>query len=168
MEKLGSHPNAFIRPSPTSGTRGGVHRKTRETMLLCEAAGFDIILIETVGVGQSEIAVRNMVDFFAMVAITSAGDDLQVMKKEIMEITDINILHKADGDNVSRAKRTASEFKQILHYLQTATPGWLSTALPVFSYEKTGHEEVWETIHDFREKVMEIVYWDDRRKNQVK
>lgn len=168
MEKLTNHPNAFIRPSPTSGTLGGVHRKTRETMLLCEAAGFDIILIETVGVGQSEIAVRNMVDFFAMVAITGAGDDLQGMKKGIMEITDLIIVHKADGDNVRRAKRTAREFKQILHYLQPATPGWLSTALPVSSYEKTGHEEVWETIHDFREKVMEIGYWDDRRKNQVK
>ena len=85
-----------------------------------------------------------------------------------MEITDLIIVHKADGDNVRRAKRTAREFKQILHYLQPATPGWLSTALPVSSYEKTGHEEVWETIHDFREKVMEIGYWDDRRKNQVK
>ncbi|MEJ8777954.1 methylmalonyl Co-A mutase-associated GTPase MeaB [Pseudogracilibacillus sp. ICA-222130] len=168
MEKLTNHPNAFIRPSPTSGTLGGVHRKTRETMLLCEAAGFDIILIETVGVGQSEIAVRNMVDFFAMVAITGAGDDLQGMKKGIMEITDLIIVHKADGDNVRRAKRTAREFKQILHYLQPATPGWLSTAIPVSSYEKTGHEEVWETIHDFREKVMETGYWDDRRKNQVK
>src|SRR5699024_20665 len=136
MEKLTNHPNAFIRPSPTSGTLGGVHRKTRETMLLCEAAGVDIIFIETVGVGQIEIAGRNMVDFCAMAAITGAGDDLQGMKKGIMEITDLIIVHKADGDNVRRAKRTAREFKQILHYLQPATPGWLSTALPVSSYEK--------------------------------
>src|SRR5699024_4764369 len=151
-----NHPNAFIRPSPTSGTLGGVHRKTRETMLLCEAAGFDILLIETVGVGQSEIAVRHMVDFFAMVAINGAGDDLQGMRKGIMGSRVLSIVHKADGDNVRRAKRTAREYKQILHYVPPATPGWLSTALPVSSYEKTGHEEVWETIHDFREKVMEI------------
>src|SRR5699024_8967564 len=106
MEKLSSHPNAFIRPSPTSGTLGGVHRKSSETMLLCEASGYDIILIETVGVGQSETAVRNMVDFFMLLALTGAGDDLQGMKKGIMEITDLIIVHKADGDNLRLAKRT--------------------------------------------------------------
>src|SRR5690625_2318192 len=106
MEQLANHPNAYIRPSPSSGTLGGVHRKTRETMLLCEAAGFDVILIETVGVGQSETAVRNMVDFFMLLVITGAGDDLQGMKKGIMEITDLIIVHKADGDNLRLAKRT--------------------------------------------------------------
>lgn len=168
MEKLTNHPNAFIRPSPTSGTLGGVHRKTRETMLLCEAAGFDVILIETVGVGQSEVAVRNMVDFFAMIALTGAGDDLQGMKKGIMEITDLIIVHKADGNNLRPAKRTVREYKQILHFLQPATPGWEATAYPVSSYEGTGHPEVWEMILDFRDKVQATNYWERRRQEQVK
>src|SRR5690625_3769270 len=152
MEQLASHPNAFIRPSPTSGTLGGVHRKTRETMLLCEAAGYDVILIETVGVGQSETAVRNMVDFFMLLVITGAGDDLQGMKKGIMEITDLIIVHKADGDNLRLAKRTVREYKQILHLLQPATPGWSATSLAVSSHKNTGHDEVWQLILDFKEK----------------
>lgn len=168
MEQLGSHPNAFIRPSPTSGTLGGVHRKTRETMLLCEAAGYDIILIETVGVGQSETAVRNMVDFFMLLALTGAGDDLQGMKKGIMEITDLIIVHKADGDNVRLAKRTVREYKQILHLLQPATPGWSSTSLAVSSYKNFGHNEVWEQVQSFREKMIASNYWEERRQEQTK
>ena len=168
MQQLTNHPNAFIRPSPTSGTLGGVHRKTRETMLLCEAAGYDVILVETVGVGQSEIAVRNMVDFFALIALTGAGDDLQGMKKGIMEITDLIIVHKADGENVRAAKRTVREYKQILHYLQPATPGWESTALPVSSYMKTGHADVWEMILSFKEQITETGFWEKRRQDQVK
>ncbi len=168
MEKLGSHPNAFIRPSPTSGTLGGVHRKTRETMLLCEAAGYDIILIETVGVGQSETAVRNMVDFFMLLALTGAGDDLQGMKKGIMEITDLIIVHKADGDNVRLAKRTVREYKQILHLLQPATPGWSSTSLAVSSYKNIGHDDVWEQVQSFRKQMIESNYWEERRKEQTK
>lgn len=167
MQELSSHPNAFIRPSPSSGTLGGVHRKTRETMLLCEAAGFDVILIETVGVGQSETAVRNMVDFFILLALTGAGDDLQGMKKGIMEITDLIIVHKADGDNVRHAKRTVREYKQILHHLQPATPGWQSTALPVSSLLKTGHEDVWEVIQSFEKQMKESGYWDERRREQL-
>lgn len=168
MEQLGSHPNAFIRPSPTSGTLGGVHRKTRETMLLCEAAGYDIILIETVGVGQSETAVRNMVDFFMLLALTGAGDDLQGMKKGIMEITDLIIVHKADGDNVRLAKRTVREYKQILHLLQPATPGWSSTSLAVSSYKNIGHDDVWEQVQSFREKMIASNYWEERRQEQTK
>ncbi|MFD2129750.1 methylmalonyl Co-A mutase-associated GTPase MeaB [Pseudogracilibacillus auburnensis] len=168
MQNLANHPNAFIRPSPTSGTLGGVHRKTRETMLLCEAAGYDVILIETVGVGQSETAVRNMVDFFALLALTGAGDDLQGMKKGIMEITDLIIVHKADGENRKLAKRTVREYKQILHYLQPATPGWQSTALPVSSLQKTGHKEVWELIQAFKEKMLESNFWKTRRQEQTK
>src|SRR5690625_456703 len=168
MEKLGSHPNAFIRPSPTSGTLGGVHRKTRETMLLCEASGYDIILIETVGVGQSETAVRNMVDFFMLLALTGAGDDLQGMKKGIMEITDLIIVHKADGDNVRLAKRTVREYKQILHLLQPATPGWETTSIAVSSYKKTGHDEVWELICTFKEKMQASNFWNERRQAQTK
>lgn len=168
MEKLASNKNAFIRPSPTSGTLGGVHRKTRETMLLCEAAGYDVILVETVGVGQSEIAVRNMVDFFTLLALTGAGDDLQGMKKGIMEITDLVIVHKADGENVRLASRTVREYKQILHYLQPATPGWESTALPVSSIEMTGHEVVWGKIVEFKEQMMASGYWQERRQAQTK
>jgi len=168
MEQLASHPNAFIRPSPTSGTLGGVHRKTRETMLLCEAAGYDVILIETVGVGQSETAVRNMVDFFMLLALTGAGDDLQGMKKGIMEITDLIIVHKADGDNVRLAKRTVREYKQILHLLQPATPGWETTSIAVSSYKKTGHDEVWELICTFKEKMQASNFWNERRQAQTK
>ncbi len=168
MQNLSSHPNAYIRPSPTSGTLGGVHRKTRETMLLCEAAGYDVIIVETVGVGQSETAVRNMVDFFMLLALTGAGDDLQGMKKGIMEITDLIIVHKADGDNIRLAKRTVREYKQILHYLQPATPGWHSTAVPVSSLQKTGHVLVWELILEFKEKMQKSSYWEKRRQEQTK
>jgi len=110
MEQLANHPNAYIRPSPSSGTLGGVHRKTRETMLVCEAAGYDVILIKTVGVGQSETAVRNMVDFFVLLALTGAGDDLQGMKKGIMETVDLIVVHKADGENKRLARRTVREY----------------------------------------------------------
>lgn len=168
MEQLSTHPNAYIRPSPSSGTLGGVHRKTRETMLLCEAAGFDVILIETVGVGQSETAVRNMVDFFILLALTGAGDDLQGMKKGIMETVDLIVVHKADGENKRLAKRTVREYKQILHFLRPATPGWESTAVPVSSYEKTGHDEVWKQITLFKEKVTASGYWEKRRQEQTK
>src|SRR5699024_4714822 len=102
MEKLSMHPRAFIRPSPTSGTLGGVHQKSSEPMLLCEAAGYDIVLVETVGVDQSEIAVRNMVDIFLLLVLTGAGDDLQGMKKGIMEMTDLVVVHKADGENKTK------------------------------------------------------------------
>src|SRR5690625_614489 len=168
MEQLANHPNAYIRPSPSSGTLGGVHRKTRETMLVCEAAGYDVILIETVGVGQSETAVRNMVDFFVLLALTGAGDDLQGMKKGIMETVDLIVVHKADGENKRLARRTVREYKQILHFLQPATPGWEATAIPVSSYEKTGHDEVWEQILSFKEKMQASNYWKTRRQEQTK
>lgn len=168
MERLSNHPNAFIRPSPTSGTLGGVHRKTRETMQLCEAAGYDIILVETVGVGQSEVAVRNMVDFFMLLVLTGAGDELQGMKKGIMEITDLIIVHKADGENERQAKRTVREYKRILHHLQPATPNWEATALPVSSVKLTGHKDVWEYALKFQEKMQKTGYWEKRRKEQIR
>src|SRR5690606_8361935 len=144
MEELAKHLNAFIRPSPSAGTLGGVHKKSRETMLLCEAAGYDVILIETVGVGQSETMVRGMVDYFMLLVLTGAGDELQGMKKGIMELADGIVVHKADGDNVRPARRTMQEYKQILHFLQPSTPGWLSTSLTVSSLEKTGLDKVWD------------------------
>jgi LAO/AO transport system kinase len=168
MEALAKHPNAFIRPSPSSGTLGGVHKKTRETMLLCEAAGYDIILIETVGVGQSETVVRGMVDFFMLLVLTGAGDELQGMKKGIMELADCMIVHKADGDNLKLSKKTVREYRQILHFLQPATPGWTTTALPVSSLERTGFETVWETIKTFNEKMVASGVWHERRQSQTK
>ncbi|MEY9973773.1 LAO/AO transport system kinase [Lysinibacillus sp. RC46] len=168
MEELVRKPNAFVRPSPTAGTLGGVHKKTRETMLVCEAAGYDVILIETVGVGQSETYVRGMVDFFLLLVLTGAGDELQGMKKGIMELADAIVVHKADGDNVRLAKKTVSEYKQILHFLQPATPGWMSTAMPVSSWEKRGLDKVWSTIGEFRQIVEANNYWSIRRQNQTR
>ncbi|MBK3494076.1 methylmalonyl Co-A mutase-associated GTPase MeaB [Viridibacillus sp. YIM B01967] len=167
MEELTRNPRAFIRPSPSSGTLGGVHKKSRETMLLCEAAGYDIILIETVGVGQSETIVRGMVDFFLLLVLTGAGDELQGMKKGIMELADTIVVHKADGDNMRQAKKTVAEYKQFLHFLQPATPGWTTQSMPVSSYENKGLEKVWETILQFKEICVENDHWLTRRSEQT-
>lgn len=167
MEELARHPNAFIRPSPSAGTLGGVHKKSRETMLLCEAAGYDIILIETVGVGQSETVVRGMVDFFMLLVLTGAGDELQGMKKGIMELADMIVVHKADGDNLRLARKTVREYKQLLHFLQPASPGWTSTALPVSSLEKTGLADVWQMILLFKETMESQDKWKTRRNEQT-
>lgn len=168
MEQLSKHPNAFIRPSPSGGTLGGVHRKTRETILACEAAGYDVILVETVGVGQSEGIVRGMVDFFMMLAITGAGDELQGMKKGIMELVDAIIVNKADGKNVELAKKTAREFKQILHFIQSPTDGWTPRALPCSSLKGTGMEEIWEMIRQFGKETKLSGVFESRRKKQSK
>lgn len=167
MEELSREKNAFIRPSPSAGTLGGVHRKTRETMLLCEAAGYDIILIETVGVGQSETAVRNMVDFFLLLVLTGAGDELQGMKKGIMELADTILVHKADGDNLRNAKKTAMEYKQILHLLQPATPGWTTRTLTASSYDKTGFDKIFATVDEFKQSALANNIWNERRNNQT-
>ncbi|WP_346234423.1 methylmalonyl Co-A mutase-associated GTPase MeaB [Lysinibacillus telephonicus] len=168
MEELSRNKNAFVRPSPSAGTLGGVHKKTRETMLLCEAAGYDVILIETVGVGQSETYVRGMVDFFLLLVLTGAGDELQGMKKGIMELADGIIVHKSDGDNVRKAQKTVREYKQILHFLQPSTPGWMSRAIPVSSLQKTGLTEVWDMICEFETSIKKSSYWDIRRLEQTK
>lgn len=168
METLAGHSNAFIRPSPSAGTLGGVHKKSRETMLLCEAAGYDVILIETVGVGQSETVVRGMVDMFILLALTGAGDELQGMKKGVMELVDMIIVHKADGDNIPLANKTVREYKQILHLLQPVSPGWTGKSLPVSSYEKTGFDQAWAYIEDFAETMKGNDYWETRRNLQTK
>lgn len=168
MEELVRQPNAFVRPSPSAGTLGGVHKKSRETMLICEAAGYDVILIETVGVGQSETYVRGMVDFFLLLALTGAGDELQGMKKGIMELADCILVHKADGDNVRIARKTVQEYKQILHFLQPATPGWLSTSLAASSLEKTGLDKVWDMILSFEQTIKTSNYWEVRRQQQTR
>ncbi|WP_342525509.1 methylmalonyl Co-A mutase-associated GTPase MeaB [Chryseomicrobium sp. FSL W7-1435] len=166
MEQLVKEPNAFVRPSPTSGTLGGVHKKSRETMLLCEAAGYDIVLVETVGVGQSETAVRGMTDFFLLLTLTGAGDELQGMKKGIMELADAIIVHKADGANEPMAKKTVREYQQILHFIQPATTGWTPTALPVSSYKNTGLQEVWSLIETFSGQTKESGVFTERRNQQ--
>ncbi|MDN4493387.1 methylmalonyl Co-A mutase-associated GTPase MeaB [Ureibacillus aquaedulcis] len=168
MEELSRNKSAFVRPSPNAGTLGGVHKKSRETMLLCEAAGYDVILIETVGVGQSETYVRGMVDFFLLLVLTGAGDELQGMKKGIMELADGVVVHKSDGDNVQKARKTVREYMQILHFLQPATPGWMSKALPVSSIEKTGITDVWEMICQFEQTSKETLVWESRRLKQTK
>ncbi|WP_330217583.1 methylmalonyl Co-A mutase-associated GTPase MeaB [Planococcus halocryophilus] len=168
MEQLARNPKAFIRPSPTAGTLGGVHKKTRETMLLCEAAGYDIILVETVGVGQSETLVRGMVDMFLLLVLTGAGDELQGMKKGILELADAIVVHKADGENARLAKKTVAEYKQMLHFLQPATESWTTKPIAASSLESTGIPDVWQMIQEFETAVKDSGYWKKRRQEQTK
>lgn len=168
MEQLARNPRAFIRPSPSEGKLGGVHRKTKETMLLCEAFGFDIILIETVGVGQSEVIVRDMVDFFMLIVLTGAGDELQGMKKGIMELADAIVVNKADGENRAFAKKTQQEYNQILHFLQPATKGWQTKAYTCSALEGHGIAEIWEMIQKFVSVTQASGVFDDRRRGQTK
>lgn len=167
MESLSREANAYIRPSPSSGTLGGVHRKTRESILLCEAAGFDVILVETIGVGQSEVVVRTMVDMFLMLTITGAGDDLQGMKKGIMELVDAIIVTKADGDNKAYALRTKNEYNQILHFLKSATNGWQTKAYTCSSLTGEGVMDIWQVIQQFIQTTKETGVFFERRKKQT-
>ena len=146
MQNLSREPNCFIRPSPSKGTLGGVARKSRETMLLCEAAGCDVILVETVGVGQSETTVRSMVDFFLLVVITGAGDELQGMKKGVMELADAILVNKADGDNRRRAQVTRAEYERILQFLRPATEQWETKAYTCSALTKHGIQELWNDV----------------------
>ena len=146
MEQLSREPNAFIRPSPSGGTLGGLTRKSRETLLLCEAAGYDTILVETVGVGQSETTVRSMVDFFLLVVLTGAGDELQGMKKGVMELADAIVVNKADGDNKQRARVTRAEYERILQFLRQATENWTTHAYTCSAYTHEGVMELWQDV----------------------
>ncbi|AQQ53043.1 methylmalonyl Co-A mutase-associated GTPase MeaB [Planococcus lenghuensis] len=168
MEQLARNPRAFIRPSPTAGTLGGVHKKTRETMLLCEAAGYDVILVETVGVGQSETIVRGMVDLYLLLVLTGAGDELQGMKKGIMELADAIVVHKADGPNEKLAKKTVSEYKQMLKFLQPATPGWVTSAISASSVTGNGIEDIWNLVQRFKETGTASGSFEERRRSQTK
>jgi LAO/AO transport system kinase len=149
MERLAGEPNAFIRPSPSGGSLGGVARRTRETMLLCEAAGFDVVLVETVGVGQSEVTLRSMVDFFLLLLLPGAGDDLQGIKRGIMEMADAVLVNKADGDNRLRAESARSEQALALHYLAAATPSWTTAVALCSGLTGEGIPEAWETVERF-------------------
>lgn len=166
MQNLAHQPNAYIRPSPSSGSLGGVGRKSRETMLLCEAAGYDVILVETVGVGQNEITVRSMVDFFLLVMLAGAGDELQGMKKGVIEIADLLAVNKADGDNVPRAKLACTEYSRILHILQPATPGWKTRCTTCSALIPESLAALWETIDKFTAATRESGAFAARRKHQ--
>jgi LAO/AO transport system kinase len=146
MERLSQRPEAFIRPSPSGGTLGGVARKTRETMLVCEAAGFDVVIVETVGVGQSETAVASMVDFFLVLLLAGAGDELQGLKKGILELADALAVNKADGDNRVRAERAAKVYELALHLLQPSSPQWSPPVLTCSALEMNGVEAIWDTV----------------------
>jgi LAO/AO transport system kinase len=167
MEQLSRDERAFIRPSPSSGTLGGVTRKSRETILVCEAAGFDVILVETVGVGQSETTVRSMVDFFLLVMIAGAGDELQGIKKGIMELADALLVNKADGDNKPRARAAQLEYNRALHYLAPATDGWQTRAYSCSSLTGEGIPELWAVVEDFRKETIESGVLEKRRRAQT-
>ena len=166
MEQLSREKNAFIRPSPAGGTLGGVSRKSRETMLLCEAAGYDVILVETVGVGQSETTVRSMVDFFLVVVLTGAGDDLQGVKKGVIELADDILVNKADGDNKTKALVTRADYEQILHYLRPATEGWTTKAYTCSAYTGEGIQEIWDVAMEYINQMKGTGQLESRRQQQ--
>jgi LAO/AO transport system kinase len=150
MEELATDPNAFIRPSPSAGSLGGVARKTRETIILCETAGFDVIFVETVGVGQSEITVHGMVDFFLLLLIAGAGDELQGIKRGIIEMADILIINKADGDNVKKALLAKTEYSNALHLYPPSDSGWIPCVDTCSSLTRKGISNIWERILEYR------------------
>ncbi len=168
METLSVEPNAFIRPSPSAGSLGGVARKTRESIILCEAAGFDTILVETVGVGQSETAVHSMVDFFLLLMLAGAGDELQGIKRGIMEMADAIAITKADGNNIEKAQRAKSEFANALHLFPPAQSGWTPTVLTCSSRNNTGIEETWNTVEAYLKYVQANGFFEKKRREQAK
>ena len=167
MSRLAQEPNAFIRPSPTSGTLGGVTRKTRETMVLAEAAGFDVVMVETVGVGQSEIAVADMVDFFLVLLLAGGGDDLQGIKKGIIEIADMIAINKADGDNVTRAQRAAAEYRAALQILTPQSAAWSPPVVTISGRANEGLDALWTKILDHRDKMRLSGEFETRRRRQA-
>lgn len=168
MEGLSTHPNAFIRPSPSAGSLGGVARKTRETIIICEAAGFDTIIVETVGVGQSEIAVHSMVDFFLLLMISGAGDELQGIKRGIMEMADAIAVNKADGDNKTRAQIACTQIKNALHLFPLPESGWSPPAITCSSLTGDGIPGVWDTITEYNRFTRDNGYFRLKRQQQSK
>ncbi len=168
MEKLSVHPNAFIRPSPSAGSLGGVARKTRETIVLCEAAGYNNIFVETVGVGQSETAVHSMVDFFLLIQLAGTGDELQGIKRGIMEMADGIVINKADGDNIDRATLAQAQFRSALHLFPPTTSGWMPEVLCYSGYYELGIPEVWDMIDRYFEFVKGNGYFDQKRQQQAR
>ena len=168
MEKLAQHPDSFIRPSPSAGSLGGVARKTRETIILCEAAGFDKIFVETVGVGQSETACHSMVDFFLLLQVAGTGDELQGIKRGIMEISDGIVINKCDGENVDRCHMAATNFRNALHFFPKPDSGWLPKVLCYSGFYGTGVKEVWDMIYEYIDFVKQNGYFQYRRNEQSK
>lgn len=168
MDELSRDENAFIRPTSTANALGGVADKTREAILLCEAAGYNIIIVETVGVGQSEIMVRNMVDFFLLLLIGGAGDELQGIKKGIMEMADGVVINKADGENKKRAAQAQADFQHALHLFPITESGWTPKVSVASSIEKEGINEVWEMIEAFRNFTIANGYFERQRAHQKK
>ncbi len=167
MNRLAHSDNAFIRPSPTSGTLGGVARKTRETLALCEAAGFDVVIVETVGVGQSETTVADMVDIFVVLLLAGGGDDLQGIKKGIIELADIVAINKADGDNVSRATAAAAEYTGALHIFTPADAPWQPPVLTISGRDNGGLDTLWSTIAAHRDCMLDTGGFELRRRRQA-
>lgn len=168
MEKLSVHPDSFIRPSPTAGSLGGVARKTRETIILCEAAGFDKIFVETVGVGQSETAVHSMVDFFLLIQLAGTGDELQGIKRGIMEMADGIVINKADGNNIEKAKLAAAHFRNALHLFPAPESGWTPQVLTYSGFYGIGIKEIWDMVYSYIDFVKKNGYFDYRRNEQAK
>ena len=166
MPRLAAAGNAFIRPSPTSGSLGGVAAKTREAMLVCEAAGFDVVLVETVGVGQSETAVADMTDFFLLLMIGGAGDELQGIKKGVIELADMVAVNKADGDNLRRATAAAAEYRAALHILTPRSPDWTPPVVTYSALTGNGIADLWGRILEHREKLTASGELDRRRREQ--
>ncbi len=168
MEQLAVHPASFIRPSPAAGSLGGVARKTRETIILCEAAGFDKIFVETVGVGQSETAVHSMVDFFLLIQLAGTGDELQGIKRGIMEMADGIVINKADGTNIEKAKLAQTQFRSALHFFPASDSGWIPPVLTYSGFYNIGIKEIWDMIDKYFVFVKENGYFDHRRNEQSK
>ena len=168
MEELAGRPEAYIRPSPSGGTLGGVARKTRETIILCEAAGFDTIFVETVGVGQSETAVHSMVDFFLLIMLAGAGDELQGIKRGIMEMADAIVINKADGNNIQKVKRAQAEYSNALHLFPPSPSGWTPLVKTCSSLYSTGIREIWEMVQEYHAFVTLNGYLQTRRQEQAK
>lgn len=166
MENLSKNPLAFIRPSASGNILGGVAGKTREAMLVCEAAGFEVILIETVGVGQSEVAVKNMIDFFLLLMLAGAGDELQGIKKGIMEMADAIVITKADGDNISHATEAQAEYQHAIHLMSAKDSGWTPPVLTSSAQNKMGIDQIWKMILSFKEKTTRSGHFENNRKLQ--
>lgn len=168
MESISTNPDVFIRPSPSAGSLGGVARKTRETIVLCEAAGFDVIFIETVGVGQSETAVHSMVDMFMLLQISGAGDELQGIKRGIMEMADMMVITKADGENVHKAGLAKVQFQNALQLFPTPESNWRAKVYTCSSTAGTGLEEIWKGVEDYLEHIQRNGYFVAHRNQQNK
>lgn len=166
MNKLAVDENAFIRPSPSSGTLGGVSSKTRDSIILCEAAGFDVILIETVGVGQSETIVNTICDFFLLLMLAGAGDELQGIKRGIMELADMLVITKSDGDNLQKANNAKQEYQMALHLFPASENGWTPKVSVCSALENTGIKEIWETINTYNQQMIINNYKDENRNKQ--